>query len=55
MDGPQVCKEVRKRAARRALRAYPLPLTARSQKEDFIVGMERRVLIDYLTKLLSTQ
>lgn len=52
MDGLQVCKEVRKRAAEPYV--YLLLLTARSQKEDLIVGMEAGA-DDYLTKPFNTQ
>src|SRR6266850_1867519 len=52
MDGLQVCKEVRARAAEPYV--YLLLLTAKSQKEDLIVGMEAGA-DDYLTKPFDAQ
>jgi diguanylate cyclase (GGDEF)-like protein len=52
MDGLQVCKEVRRRAQEPYV--YLLLLTARSQKEDLIVGMEAGA-DDYLTKPFDAQ
>lgn len=47
MDGPQVCEKVRARNKRPY--AYILLLTARSQKDDVLVGLESGA-DDYLTK-----
>jgi len=52
MDGLEICKEVRKRAAEPYV--YILLLTARSQREDLIAGMEAGA-DDYLTKPFDAQ
>jgi two-component system, cell cycle response regulator len=52
MDGLRVCREVRARAAEPYV--YLLLLTAKSQKEDLIVGMEAGA-DDYLTKPFDAQ
>jgi diguanylate cyclase (GGDEF)-like protein len=52
MDGLEVCKEVRRRTAEPYV--YILLLTARSQKEDLIAGMEAGA-DDYLTKPFDAQ
>jgi diguanylate cyclase (GGDEF)-like protein len=51
MDGPQVCREVRKRGDQRYV--YLLLLTARDRKQDLIEGLEAGA-DDYLVKPFDT-
>jgi two-component system cell cycle response regulator len=52
MEGPEVCREVRKNSDRAY--SYLLLLTARSQKEDVLKGLEAGA-DDYLTKPFDAQ
>ncbi len=52
MEGPEICREIRKDAERAY--TYVLLLTARSQKEDLLKGLEAGA-DDYLTKPFDAQ
>src|SRR5690349_18177056 len=52
MEGPEVCREIRRHPERRYV--YVILLTARSQKEDLLKGLEAGA-DDYLTKPFDAQ
>jgi len=52
MEGPEVCREIRRHPERRYV--YVILLTARSQKEDLLKGLESGA-DDYLTKPFDAQ